>query len=418
MTNSRRDPPLLHTREDKVSVSNRELINKATITTEQMANAGLLNPEQANRFVDFVEDESSMADKIRVERFNAGQRLIEKLDVAGRVAVPAAEAADPRVRRGVSTDKVVLEHHDIMVPFEISDVTKLKNIEGEDIEDTVMRLMAKQLQNNMEQAHWDANKVGPAELESELFEGGNSSLYVKDSYMSLFDGWLKLAEAAHVVDAAGDTIKKSILSRGIKALPTKYRKDKSQLRWLLSSDHEQDYREFYGERATTKGDDVVQQDIEIPSFAIKMMPVPLLEPEPKYVENSTANTNGTTPSQLSFGPISNVIILPTTLGKSPTQAYVLGVDYTVDAPNGTWTRLGAGAIPSGGDVKVTYDTEGRILLTRLKNMIMAIGIDSISIERQRNIFRKVSEFAISAQIFCTFEELDGVVLIKNVGVND
>ena len=56
-----------------------------------------------------------------------------------------------------------------------------------------------------------------------------------------------------------------------------------------------------------------------------------------------------------------------------------------------------------------------MLLTPPQNMIIAIGRD-VRIEKQRNIFRGVDEFAITAKIYCTFEETDAAVLVQNIAV--
>lgn len=394
-------------------MTNKELMTKATITTDAMANAGLLNPEQANRFVDYVIDETTMQDTVRVVKFRNSQRLIEKINVANRVAVPKEEAADPGVRRGVSTSKVVLEHREIMVPFEIGDIVMDENIEQDAIEDHIIKMMATRLANNIEEAYWDGNTVGPAVIESELKEGGSSSLYVKDSYLALFDGWIKRAAAGNIVDAQNQPVSPNLFSRMLNAMPNKFKKNKSMLKFMASTDHEQAYRERVSSRATAKGDDMLAATGNVPAYGVEIVPVSLLNPTPQYVEDSVANSDGTTATALSYGPISSLVLAPTGLGNSPVAAYVQGVDYSVDETNGTWTRLGGGSIGAGATVKATYSRGGVILLTNPQNMIVCIGRD-VRIERDRNIFKGVNEYAITVKIFCTFEETEAVVMAVNV----
>lgn len=394
-------------------MTNQELLEKAAIVTANLAGGGLLEPEQSNRFVDYVIDESSMMERARLIRFRAAQRLIEKLSVAGRVAVPKAEAVDPMIRRGVQSSKVTLEHHEIMVPFEIGDIVREENIEGPDVEDTIVRLMATRFSNNVEELFWDGNDVGPAQLESELVEGGSSTLYIKDSYLALFDGWLQNAQAGHVVDAAGDPMSPPLMSRAIQAMPNKFKKNKSALKFWMSWDHEQAYRESVSTRATQSGDNALAATGNVPAFGVEMVPVSLLNSEPLVVENSVANTDGTTPTALSYGPITDVVITPTTLGDNPEAAFIEDTDYSVDYANGTWTRLAT--IGSGATVKVTYRAAGMMLLTPPSNLIICIGRD-VRVESQRNIFRGTTEYAVSAKVFCTFEETDAVVVVKNIAV--
>jgi hypothetical protein len=398
-------------------MTNKELIEKATITTDAMANAGLLNPEQSDKFLDYVIDETTMKNKVRVVRFKAGQKYLEKINVANRVALPKTEATDPGIRRGISTSKVVLNHEEIIVPFEIGDIVKEENIEGDNVEDHIIKMMATRLANNWEEILWDGNTVGPAILESDYLEGGSDSLYRLDSYLKLFHGWLKQAESGHVVDAANAEISPALLGKAFRAMPTKFRKNKKILKYMMSSDHEQHYREKISTRGTDAGDRALADVGNVPSYGIEMIPVPLLQPNPQYVEDSVANSDGTTATALSFAPIASVVITPTTLDANAIAPYVENTDYTVDYANGTWTRLGAGSIGSGATVKVTYTTSGRIMLTMLNNMIAVIGRD-ITIERDRNIYRGVNEYVITAKIWCAFEETDAVVLMKNVLIPD
>jgi hypothetical protein len=398
-------------------MSNRELIEKATITTDAIAAAGKLNPEQADKFIDFVVQETTMQDRVRVVRFRGEQRLIEKINVANRVAVPKAEAADPGLRRGVSTSKITMQPEEIMCPFEIGDLFKEENIEGDNVEDHIMRMFARRFANNIEELHWLGNVVGPAQLESDLIEGGSSTGYVKDTYLALFNAWLQLAQGAHIVDAQGAAISPNLLSRAINAMPNKFKRNKADLKFMMSADHEQAYREAVSARATQSGDDALAATGNIPAFGIELIPVPLLPVEPLFAEDSLANSDGTTATQLSFAPITDLVLTPDDLGSSATVPFVEGAgqDYTEDLANGQWTRLGAGAIGSGATVKATYKTAGQILLTMPKNMINAIGRD-VRLERDRNIFKGVNEFALTSKVWAGYEELDAVVLIKNVAV--
>jgi hypothetical protein len=84
-----------------MSVPNQEFIEKAVVATDAIASAGKLNPRQAERFIDFVIDETMLTKSgIRTVRFRNESWDVDKINVASRVAVPAAEAADPLLRRG------------------------------------------------------------------------------------------------------------------------------------------------------------------------------------------------------------------------------------------------------------------------------------------------------------------------------
>ena len=396
-------------------LSNPELIEKATITTAAIASAGKLNPAQADRFLDYVVDESQMAGISRIVRFRNEQMDVDKITVADRVAVPKAEAADPGVRRGVTTSKITLTPKEIMVPFEIGDLFKEENIEGDQVENHILQMMGRRLANNLEELYWDGNTVGPAALESDLYEGGSSSLYRKDTYLELFDGWLKLAESGNVVDAENAPMSPNLLSRALNAMPNKFKRNRANLRYFTSWNHEQDFRETISSRASMRGDEALAGGRNLMPFGVELMPVSLLNPEPPYAEDSVANSDGTTATALSFGPISDLVLTSQTLGATPEAKYVENTDYTVDETNGTWTRLTAGSIGSGATVKATYSTAGRLLLTAPTNVLLALGRD-ITIESDRNIYKTVTEYAITVKVYVQFEEISSVVLVKNIAV--
>lgn len=395
-------------------MSNAELIEKATVTTAALASAGKLNPAQSDKFLDFVFDETQMTGLSRIIRFRNEQTDIDKINVANRVAVPKAEAADPGVRRGVTTSKVTLAPKEIMVPFEVGDLFSEHAIE-QDVETHIVKMMATRLANNLEELYWDGNTTGPAALESDLFEGGSSTLYRNDSYLALFNGWLQLAESGNVVDAQNAPMSPNLLSRALNVMPNKFKRNRANLKFFSSWNHEQDFRETISSRPSQKGDSALEGDRNLNPFGVELVPISLLNPEPSYVEDSVANTDGTTATALSFAPITNLVLSSSTLGSTPEAAFILDTDYSVDEVNGTWTRLGGGVIGSGATVKATYQTAGRILLTQPSNIILAIGRE-IRIEKDRNIYKTVNEYAITVKVYVEFEEITSVVLVKNIAV--
>lgn len=176
-------------------LSNEQLVQKAVVTTDAIAASGKLNPAQATKFISYVFDLTSLKDNARIVKFTNETMEIDKIGVGKRVAVPKAEAADPKVRRGISTSKVVLQPREIMVPFEISDTFGEINIEGKDVEDTIVRLMALQTGNDLEELYVNGDKLGVAVLQSDILEDGDTTRYVKDTYLALVDGWATRAMA-------------------------------------------------------------------------------------------------------------------------------------------------------------------------------------------------------------------------------
>lgn len=397
-------------------MTNQEFLERAAITTADIAAAGKMNPEQANKFVDYVFDESVLKDMVRMERFTNQEKYIDKIGVGRRVAVAKHEAVDPGIRRGVSTSRIVLHPVDVMVPFEIGDKFRQYNIEGESVEDTVIRMMATQLANDLDELFLGGLAVGAAVLEGDIVDGGSLTGYVKDSYLALFNGFLKLAEGAHVVDAENSPADLPLFNRMILAMPNKFRRNRNMLRFLASPDHEQAYRAKMAQRGTAAGDEAMQSEKPVTPFGVKLWPVPLLERNPLYAEDTTANTDGTTPTSLSYKPISDLVLTPTTIGNNPIPPYTEGAgnDYTEDLTNGAWTRLAAGTIGSGATVRGTYRTRGKMLLTNPMNLILAMNVEDVKLERDRNIYKGMNEYALTVSVDVNIENLDALVMGTNI----
>lgn len=394
-------------------ISNEELVQKAVITADALAAQGKLNDAQSDKFIDYVVDETELKNNARVVRFRNENLDIDKIGIGTRVAMPKSEAVDPGLRRGVNTSKVTLTPREIMVPFEIGDVFRDVNIEGDDIEEHIIRMFAAQLANDLEELYIIGNTLGPAITENEYKGAGSSSQYIKDSYLALQNGWQEIADQGGIVDAEGANIGLSLFSRALRQMPTKFRRNKAQLRWFMSPDLWQLYLEKLSTRATALGDATAGGAGHMP-FGVPAVPVPLWDLTPKVVEHITLN--GTTAVSLKYAPVSDVVVLPETLGSTPTTPYVEGGgnDYVLDAAAGTIARDAGGSIGDGDTVKVTYSSNPQMLLTHMNNFVVGIGRD-IRIEKDRDIFKGVNQYAITAKVAVTFEENSAIVKVKNIG---
>lgn len=403
---------------DKTKMTNEELIQKAAITTAEIAGAGRLNDAQADRFIDFVIDVTGLQGRVRVVRFRNDKMDIDKIGVGRRVAVPKKEATDPGLRRKISTSKVTLQPEEIMVPWELSDEFVTENLEGETVEDTIMRLMATQLSNDLEELYLQGDKLGPARYESELIDGGSATEAIVDTYLMLQDGWLKSAGGSHIVDHNGANIGHQIFSDMIVEMPSKFKRNKRNLKFFCSDTTEQLFRNTLASRATGLGDTAATSEVNLQPFGIELVPLALLPQTPLVTEHKTLT--GTTAVSLKHKNIvagSEIVVLQSVNSnpRQPVTPFVGGVDYTLNTALGTLVRIGAGSIPTPGDVKITYQSQSQIFLTEYRNLILGIGRD-IRMERDRNIFASVSEFALTARVAVAIEETDAVVLGINIGL--
>lgn len=395
-----------------MGISNEELVQKAVITTDALAAAGKLNPAQSDKFIDYVIGETVLKENARTVRFRNESLEIDKIGVGRRVAYPKAEAQDPGLRRGVSTSKITLTPREIVVPFEIGDLFKEVNIEGDAVEDHIVRMMATAFGNDLEELYINGDKLGPAILEGDYKDGGSATLYVEDKYLKLVNGWGKLSRGANVVDAQGANIGLSIFGKLLRAMPTKFRRNRNNLRWFMSPDLWQLYNEKLATRATGLGDAAAGGGSHGP-FGVKAVEVPLWDLLPPVTVHLVLP--GTTAVSTGFAPISSVNVFVESLDSTPTAPLILDTDYTLDTAAGTVARKG-GAIGDGDTVKVTFAANPQIILTHQDNFIVGIGRE-IRVERDRDIYKGVNQYCVHARVDVQYEELTAISFAKNIGTD-
>lgn len=398
-------------------LSNKELLKAATITTAEIAQAGKLNAAQADKFIDFVIDVTGLQGRVRVVRFRNEKMDIDKIGVGTRVAIPKKEAQDPGVRRKTVHTKITLQPEEIMVPWELSDEFVTENIEGESVEETIMRLMATQFSNDLEELYVQGDKLGALRFESELVDGGSSTDVIVDTYLKLQDGWLKLASTGNIVDNDGANIQHQIFSDMIVKMPSKFKRNKRNLKYFISDTTEQLFRNNLASRATGLGDDAATSEVNLRPFGIELVPLALLPQTPLITEHITlAATTVVALKNKNIVAGSDLVVAQTIDAnpKSPVTPFINATDYTLDNAAGTIVRLGSG-IPDPTDIKITYLSESQMWLTEFRNMILGIGRD-IRMEKDRNIFSSVTEFAMTARVAVQIEEVTAVVLGINIGL--
>lgn len=392
-------------------MDNQELIQKAVVTADALATGGKLNPQQSEKFLDFVIDESVIKNNCRIVRFTSESLEIDKIGVGRRLAVPKEEARDPGMRRGVSTSKVILTPRDVMVPVEIGDNFRDINIEGQSIDDTIIKLFARQLNNDLEELYVNGDTIGRAVIEGDIVEGGSTTKYIKDSYLALQDGWIRRADFSHLIDMENNPIGLAVFSKLLRGLPTKFRRNKGDLRWFMAPDLWEMYLERLATRATALGDAAAGGSGHKP-LGIEAVPVPLLDLLPPIVQHVVLN--GTTAVALRYAPMQNVVVNRSDLGSAAETPYAETTDYTLDRNLGTITRVGGGSITDGQTVKVTYESNPQILLSHYNNFVIGLGRD-VRIEKDRDIYKGTNQYAITVKVALAYEETDAIAKAINVG---
>jgi hypothetical protein len=203
-----------------------EILSKANeVTTSVVGNdsGGILNPSQANRFLDFVIDQSVLMQNSRVVRMRSPQMEIDKVSVGTRLLAKATEATDTGSNSAVTFSKVSLSTVKLRLDWALSTESLEDNIEGASLEDHIAQMMARQTANDLD----------------DLFINGNTSS--NNTLLKAVDGFLKLAAASgHVVDEGGNNISRATYDRVLRNMPTKYLQRRNELRFFTGSNMVQD----------------------------------------------------------------------------------------------------------------------------------------------------------------------------------
>lgn len=237
---------------------NRTLIQKADFLLANLAPGGLLEPAQADRFIQLAIDKSVVLPLMTRVNMRAPKELREKIRYGSRALRKGTEAtALPLAQRSTpDTSKVELDAQLVKGETRISFEALEDSIERGNFEDTVRAAMAERIS---------------LDLEDLAFNGDTASA---DSLLSTLDGFLKQA-TTNTVGAGGVTLSRPVLKDTLKTMPSEFRRDKRALRFLTADEAAIDYHESLGDRATPLGDDHVVQEETRPFSGIPVLDVPV-----------------------------------------------------------------------------------------------------------------------------------------------
>ena len=184
--------------------------------------SGILSPEQANRFIDYVWDATVLANDGRRVTMRANTMEIEKVNVGERVIRAAAQALGDYENAGATFTKVELTTKKIRLDWEVATESLEDNIEGGALEDHLVRLMTSAFGNDIE----------------DLAINGDGS---NDPFLGIWEGFahqVKTTGDAHqaVVSVSGNEWTPQVMQEIIYALPRKYRAVKSNLKFYAGTD--------------------------------------------------------------------------------------------------------------------------------------------------------------------------------------
>lgn len=240
--------------------SNQTLLAKADLALSDLtSNGGILQPEQAQRFIRLLIKEAVLMKLAYVKPMKSYKALIEKTRFATRVlragvtgtALPDADRSKPTM------SKVELDVKLFKAQVNLDDETLEDNIEDGDLKNTVLQMMAEAVSRDVDEI---------------MISGDTAS---SDTFLAQFDGILKAA-TSNVVNAGSAALDKNILRDMIKTMPKEFLRRKNSMKFLTSVNAEIDYRDSLSDRVTALGDANIVADNAVPYSGIGIIPIPMM----------------------------------------------------------------------------------------------------------------------------------------------
>jgi HK97 family phage major capsid protein len=231
----------------------QELIRRADLALSDLANdGGLLQPQQANRFIRRLIDSPTIINDARTITMRNPTMELNKIGFGERVLRAARNSSQQRSgpyavgqralleaeRAKPTTSKIELATSEVMAEIDLPYEVLEDNIEGSQMRNTIMSILADRV---------------ALDLEELILLGDRDSA---DPYLALQDGVLALAEA-NVVNHGGAPVDIDLFKNMAKALPTQYLSYLNQYKTYVAPYREIDYRAQVAQRQTALGDAII-----------------------------------------------------------------------------------------------------------------------------------------------------------------
>lgn len=262
-----------------------------------------LSPEEADRFLDYVFDESSMKSYARIERLNGPEKPIRQIGFgAGQFLYPAGRFNETKYKKQWADNKILLQTKKLRGAVAIydDDLEDLPpNITEDAFKNQIMAMIAKKISHELELAYWMGDTVG--------------TNWAVDEIGSVFNGWRyrithsavgqayynNVTGSAHILDACDGGTTGNIFnmagtiseretsapydwehkySQILRTMPSKYKASEGlkNMSFLNSDQVTQDYITALSSRSTGLGDAVLKGEAN-PSYGrVPIVDVPLM----------------------------------------------------------------------------------------------------------------------------------------------
>ena len=363
-----------------------------------------LNTQQADLFIDYIQDESVLLKKVRKVKMNTPIKEIAKVNIGEEVLYPAGRSGTKFTGKAVEsgTDSIQLKSKKMRAKVVILDDELEDNIEGPVFKEHLMRMLAKRAGNQLEKTALYGRYIGDTTATPNVI-----------STLNQVDGFL--AKAGVIVDASDTNVfdKRSIDLGKLKKLRKSFKNQyRSGLEIFMSDGLKLDYLEKYQALA---GYNTVNQA----GYAGKnFIDIPLLREDRPVVK---------------VGGASTTLASANTAGqKTITVASANNIDIGDELVIGIGTALEwVGSVASKSGTTITFDTpvpytytgnekvyecltDGTdVIMTDPNNLIWGIQRD-FTLEMDRDADLEANIFYLSIRTDFQVENSEALGVLTNV----
>ena len=392
-------------------ITNKALLNKKNFMKAMKALPDItLLPEEADKFIDYVVDESFWKNNARIVKMEKVEKNLRYMGFkAGtRFLKPAAKFAASDYLKEFAEGKVTLHAQKLRGAVVIYDDDLEEGIEGQAFADHLMKIIAKKVANEIDEAAYSSHPGFPDTDIRSLYKGFRHRLLAGQTKTGVFPGAATLLDASdtlaghendfqkrgkiaeRLTDASGNYIGdwEFKFARMLAVLPAKYKLvGLKNLRFFCNDVVPNDYAEALANRATILGDKALLGEEDLPYRTVPIASVPLMPITYEVVEGTL---NGQEDYELT-GTLHNIIAVT-------ASTFDITGDFTAEFPagkkilvsgstknDGVWTVTGSSYADTTTTITVseTVDTttaDGKlggnvcadIILTPKNNFIIGI----------------------------------------------
>lgn len=252
---------------------NNQIIEKAAMTLSDLSAGGLMNPTQSSQFIRMLQDTPTILRACRTVPMDHDTMKIEKIGFGQRILRPGLEgqALAESDKSKPTTSKISLNAKEVIAEINITYDTLENNIEGDNLKNTIMQLIADR---------------AALDLEELIMNGDDASA---DAYLKLING-IRKQSISHVIDNLGGDVTKDMFKNAKKAMPSKYLRNPKDFRFYTSQNSATEWMDVVATRATALGDTALQGG-SASAYGIPVEGIAMLQPYDVTIASATKSAS-------------------------------------------------------------------------------------------------------------------------------